>query len=459
LAQALLCLSDSLRVGDDTERREAVVLATDALATVEGLAAPYNLPRAYHYLALAEEAQDRLPDAVRWWERSLDAARTGGNRVIEPLVLMNLGATLEKLGDRERAVDFLRQSARGFEALGDQARAAENLFNVGAMLVGYGGDADEGVRNVNDAVEVFRDLGNRSFEVRAAHVMSTYYRSVGRYAEAEQELNRALSMSGERDLDFGAVITSIRLAQTRMDVGDYEGARQRLTSVLPKAPARRALEARLHLARAYLRLGSRVRAGLELEAVSEGLDEATDRGLSPLLETVTGELAEEAGRPAEARSAYSRASMFAAGALPDLDALGARAQYGWFEAASGRIARGRSILHEVLGLARRIGHRSVEARCLLLLARVEIAGGRAREAIALLEQVPPDEGGRSIERELRADVRYWTAEAWSASGDTARASEAQSAARAIVASIEGSLRENDRPAFRARPPIARILSR
>ena len=98
---------------------------------------------------------------------------------------MNLGATSEKLGRRSQAIEFLRQSASGFEELGDQNRAAQNQFNIGTILVQYGGGWKEGLKDVQSALPVFVEYRDVNFQVAAKQVIATYNRYAGRRSTAD----------------------------------------------------------------------------------------------------------------------------------------------------------------------------------------------------------------------------------------------------------------------------------
>ena len=156
-AQARFCLTESLRRGDENEQAEALNNAEAALKTFQQLQYRDNLARAYHYVALALEAQGRLDEAVTSWDQSLPIARQTNNNLLATNTLMNLGATNERLGHRSKAIEFLRQSAQGFEALGDQVRAAQNQFNIGAILVEHGGGWKEGLADVRGSLAVFEE--------------------------------------------------------------------------------------------------------------------------------------------------------------------------------------------------------------------------------------------------------------------------------------------------------------
>ena len=458
-AQARMCLTDSLRVGNEAERAEAVSQAMAALDLVKVLKHPYNLPRAYNYVALAKEAQGDLGEAAQAWELAMAAAGAGGNTVIEPLLLMNLGATNEKLGRAAQAVDLFRRSAAGFDTLGDQARAAENQFNVGTMLIQYGGDAVEGVRNVQNALEVFRKLGNRNFEVRAAHAMSTYYRQAGRLAEAERDLNRAVSLASERDLGFRSATTGIRLAQVWLDAGEYDRARGALEDALSLATARNALEARIYLARTYLRLGDLARAAALLDALGQEVRADRDGGLLPLLHAVRGDLAMETGRLPDARRQFEAGVALLSPDLPDVDALYAKALAGSLSAREGRVDAGLGALRETGTVAARIGNVGLGALARVLAAEIEVQRGAVDRALVDLEAIPDDDTARQLPRELRARAHYWASRVFAARGDDEMAAERAALARELIDSIAARLPAESRSAFLARPSVADITAR
>ena len=74
-------------------RREAMEDAHAALDIIRALGQQYNVARAYNYVAMAADAQGNLQEAATLFEQALAAARNAGNMVLEPLMLMDLGAT------------------------------------------------------------------------------------------------------------------------------------------------------------------------------------------------------------------------------------------------------------------------------------------------------------------------------------------------------------------------------
>jgi serine/threonine protein kinase/tetratricopeptide (TPR) repeat protein len=453
-AQALMCLSDALRVGDDRDRPEALGYARDALGIFEKLQYGYNAARAHNYVALALEYDGRLEEAVRSWDASLAAASSSGNIVLEPLVRMNLGATHANLGNRAVAIQYLRESASRFEAVGDRGRAAESRFNIGAMLLQYGGDPEEGRRLVQDALEVFRDLKNRNFEVLAAHVLSTHYRYAGRHKDAERELNRALNLARERDLDSRSIITFIRLGQARLDAGDYEEARSLLEETRPNATPRNRLEAQLYLARTYVRLGDDAKVRSLFESARRGLDTFADRRLRLALHAAQGEWAYDRGRLDEALAEFRASAAFLTPEFPDIDALEARAWTAVLERRAGNPARAQATIRETLDIAQRAGFMSLEARCLGMLAEIALDAGRIGEVHRLLDAVPMDDAERAIDRELRARIHILRAQAYRRAREEQKATVEDASAKRILQDLASRLDDDRRAAFWSRPAMS-----
>ena len=179
----------------------------------------------------------------------------------------------------------------------------------------------------------------------------------------------------------------------------------------------------------------------------------------PLLYLARGELADESGRTTEARDYFGRGAALLEADLPDVDALEAQVGVGRMEAAAGNHERARRIASESLDIARRVGHLSLEARCRILLARIEVSRGRFEGARRELDAVARDEGSRALERELRAQALYWSARTWTGLGDAARAAADRAAARDVVNGIAAGMTEQRRAAFLSRPGVAAMAGR
>ncbi len=454
-AQALICLTDVLRVGRDEDRRNATRNAEDALKIFTDLRSTYNLPRAKYAIAMSATSRGDIPGAAALFEQSLGDARTGGNRVLEPLLLMNLGVAQVLLGNRAEAAGYYQASSDLYEALGDQRRAAAQQANSAALRIEYGDQPADALRDVQNALGVFQKLGDRNFEAFCMQLLALYYRQAGRHADAERELNRALAILRERNLedDIGSVTLDRALSQ--IDLGRYPDALRLLGEALATGAGRRTALARIHLARVRLRLGDGATAAAELEKASA--EEGAGNDPLPLLLLVRGELAGQTGRAGDARSAFERAASLWIDQLPDAASVEARANVGYLDAVASRPIQGRLAVEASLKQAQAMERFPLEAHCRLLLARIDMSQRQFDTALRTLDAIPPDDDVRTIGAEMRAQVHYWRGQALIGRGAGPDAQAELGIARKIIDEMRAALPETDRAGFAARPEVQRII--
>jgi serine/threonine protein kinase/tetratricopeptide (TPR) repeat protein len=455
-AQALMCLTDTLRLGDDKRRAEARENAEIALKIFQDLRYGYNLARAHYYMALAAEGLGRPADAVKDYEESLAVAREAGNVVLEPLVLMNLGAMQGIVGNQTAALRYHQQSHDVFEKFGDELRAAQSQVNVGAILIEYSGRRDEGLRDLQNALGVFRKHGDKNFEMFAAKVTATYLRYSGQLAEAERELNRALALAKEWGMYGEIPALTIDLARSRFDMGDYGAARDLLLDAVGDGSGKHSAIARIYLGRVHGRLGQFDLARADFKQALRDLNMAGHTGYLAILHTSMGDLAFQTGRRGDARAHLSAAVALWTDDLPEPASVEARAYLGLLDALEGRPAAGMTAVQSSLEHAKRTGPFSLEARCRIYLARIYAAEHRFEEAINALKPLAVIEN-LTLGSELQALVHYWRSRAMEGIGDRAGAQSEESMARKLIREIRLSLPEQYRQGFVSRPDIRPLV--
>jgi tRNA A-37 threonylcarbamoyl transferase component Bud32/Flp pilus assembly protein TadD len=452
-AQARWCLSDVLRAGSDAERREARGHADAALEIMQGLGYPYGISRAYNYVGVvALLAQRNGREAASFFEKSLTGTRQVGNRFLEPRLLMNLGVSYELFGERAKAVSYYRESFTLFEELGNQQEAAWNQVNAAAILIDYGGDVELGVRDAQNARSVLENLGDKYFEVFARRMVASYYRHVGQGEEATRELTIALGIAQELDLKDRIAQVLIDWARLRFDGAEYAAAERFLLDALQNASGTDRVHARIELARVQTRLGRFTDAEAGLATALSEIDAAKDDGSRPLWYAARGELAYESGRRDEAKAWFDRAAAFWTDDLPEAPSVEARAYSGMLEALQRGGGAGRAAVVASLEQARRMRRLALAARCLLLLARIDLAAGRVDEALRSLDAISPD-AQRAAGPEFRVLAEYWRSRAI-APGDAGAASAAASSLQRAVDDLRTRIPGPDRAGWMARPDIA-----
>src|SRR5688572_5477850 len=453
--QTLFCLTETLRTGDGNERRQGAAHAKDALSAVQSLGYRYNEARAYNYLALAAEADGNLAEAVSAWEQAGERARSTSNVSLEALVLMNLGVSYEALGRATQALERYRQSFALYQKLRNEARAAEIQANLGMLSIEYGIDPDQGQQQLRNALGIFRQLGNRSFEVFGAYMIAEYHRYGGHLVEAEREATRALDLARERDLDSEVAATLIGLAQVRMTQGNMADAERLLGEALAHGSGRDRDHARLRLAEWHLRVGDVARAAVEVEAVGRELDGRSD-GLLSLLHRVRGDLAVATGRDNDARRHYADAALLWTDDLPDEASVEARGGLGLMDARRGR-AGGSADIDACIQQARKMRRLLLEVKCRLYLTETQLASGDAEAATRTLAEVPGDSAERALGPELRAQVHFWHGRTLMRNDPAAARSEF-GRARDAITDVRTRLPERYREGFAARVDVRPLLA-
>jgi serine/threonine protein kinase len=361
-AQALLCLADTLRLGNAADRQAARQNAEAARAIFEQTGSTYQLPRADYYVALVEGATGNMPAAVAAFEQSLAKAKAGLNTVLQPLLLMNLGVANTALGHRAVAAAYYRQSAAAYEALGDEQRAAQQQANGAALTIEYGPEPAQGLRDVQNALGVFRKLGDKNFEVFCLQLVAAQQRFAGHHDEAERTLNQALAISRERNLTHRIAPLTLDIAKSLLETGDFTGGTKRLLEALGDGGGPAASEIRLYLARAAIGLRDFAGARQRLDAAARDIEAHGDDNLAPLLHETRGELAYASGNLAEARTHFDTASALWIDDTPDAASVQARAYLGLLDGLAGKLDSGLATLRQSLEQARRMQRAVIERR-------------------------------------------------------------------------------------------------
>ena len=457
-AQALFCLTDTLRTGSEEERREARSHAELALTILEENDFTYNLPLAHYYIGLAAAEQGRLAEAITVWQQAAEVARQVDNRAVEPLLLRNLGVAHERLANGALAADFHRRSAALYERLGDELRAAQLQANSGALRIAYGEQPDEALREVQNALVVLRRLGDANFQVVCLLAIGAYHRHLGRDEEAALEINRALTLARERNLDERVAGATTDLARVRFEAGDYAGARTLLLQAAEGTSSRSASRLKLQLGLVNTRLGDFAAAEADLKEASADIERRQDVGLRQVLIAAMGELAYESGRLGDARRYFREAASFRTDSFADGPLVAAQAYLGLLDALGGQPATGRKLVEASLQQATRMQRVRLQGLSRVFLMRIHLLERRPKEALAVLNGMSA-ENEKRLGRELEAQVHYWRGRALAAQGDPEAADAEVETARKLLAELQTSLPEPYREQFAARPDIRTISER
>jgi tetratricopeptide (TPR) repeat protein len=455
-AQALMCLTDALQFGTAQQRAEAMNDARGAVEICDQSGDGYNLARAQYYVALASEALGRPLEAVKAYEAAIETSKRAGNVVLDPLLLMNLGAIQVKLGKYSSALEYYQKGRALFQEAGDEQRAAQIQSNIGAILVEYAGKIDEGLREINNALGVFRKVNDRTFEVFAAKVTAATLRYAGRHPEAERELSRAVAVAKERNMDRMMPLLAVDLAQSRLELNDYRAAEQTLRQAITQGSDKSTALPRIYLAQTYLGMGEFDSAQAELEKAEVIVTANGDDGQLPLLSQIHGEVEFQRHRYREARVEFNKAVAFWNDDLPDPSSIESKAFVGVLDALEGKSAAGRIAAAQSVEYARKIKLLSLEARCRLALASIDIWAKRHAAALANLETISPDAESR-LGPETVAKIHFLRSQALAGRDDSAGADREITLARKQLEALTKNVSDAQRQALLARPDIQEIV--
>jgi CHAT domain-containing protein/tetratricopeptide (TPR) repeat protein len=452
-------IADVLLLQSEIEGREdapmALRLLREAAALLEPLGPGAQLMRCHRALAIALKRAGEIDAAEPHYQATLDLARALGDRVQESRAIAGLAQVQKGRGAIEAALAL-------------QMRALEVARDAGSA----------------------EDIASRTSEIGAL------YTQLGHFRQAREQLEAALSIMegaqlGAEDLAF----TLDALASVEALTGQLEPARQhweRALALCQEAGARsRTPFLLLHLAQLNLDLGD---PGKASELAATGLATAREvghrRAELPLL-ALAAAAAIEGGEPAVALDITREASRLARQVEPrylwEISRIGAAALHGLGRTADavalldstialfptipdsmrlGLALRLQGSLYRALGqsqaamsrlersraIARAHGDRNHEAAVCLELGLTQLALGRSREAIALLEEglawVDETRAGIASSEERRDYQARWydsyvaLAQAYSRAG---RAAEA-------FATLERTRAREMRELFGARTP-------
>jgi tetratricopeptide (TPR) repeat protein len=454
-AQSLLCLTDTLAVGTNDQRSQAVTHAATALEIFNELQYDYSAARAEYYQALLSATQGQFAESISVGEKALARAEKAGNAPARAIILLNLGAANVSVGNYSMGADYYLQAYKIYQSWRDEARAAQIQANRGSMLIEHGGP-DEGVLDVKNALAVFDRLGDRRFQTFCLRALATYYRNQGRFNDATRELNKGLAIARERNLAENVTIMTTLLGLVQFDEGDYDNARKSLLDALKGGTGRRSTEARIRLARTYIYIGDLKAADSELQLADQEVQASANDALRSLWSLVRGEWFRASKRLSEARSAFEQASASSTGTLLEPPVVEARANLGFMQMNEGTGDTGLRLLESSIDAARKLASRALEARGHLLLAQAADARGRLTEAERALDLIPADDGEQTIGHELRAEVHLMRARLQRARGEADAAARSTEAARALIREMRNKLPESDRALFSARELVQMI---
>jgi len=147
-------------------------------------------------LGSLEMDQGRPARALRWYRRVLALARQLDTPPELELAHRSLGLALHELGRHKEATAEFEQAAAAADKCSDRYLWAENTANVGALRL-LVGDTEAGLAVLHQALDVFRIIGDTTWEARVLENLAMARQQMGDSAVALELLDVAAGLLTE----------------------------------------------------------------------------------------------------------------------------------------------------------------------------------------------------------------------------------------------------------------------
>ncbi len=164
----------------------------------------------------------------------LDLAVELGDRQAEGLAHMNMGATLQYMGDNIRAQESLNRALKIFREHGYKLREAQTTFNLGNVSYALSNlaAADE---HYQAAARMFRKLGATQYLAYVRYALSALKMSQGRLDQAEKDFLKLQAYNREINNVEGELLVACELGTIEMMRGNPEKAEPLLLDAYERA--------------------------------------------------------------------------------------------------------------------------------------------------------------------------------------------------------------------------------
>jgi len=248
-------------------------------------------------------------DAIAVQGHALAAARAAGDRAGEAAALV-LGVVFARVGRLDRAVECSRQALDIFRELGDRTGAAMALSNLGYLYEQLGRYQDA-IDHGRQAVGTCRELGDRAGESAGLSNLALAYQRIGRHEEAIRCGRHALAINRELGDRRGEAIQLNNLGVAMASLGRHRDAADHLRRAVA---AHREIGFRNGEGLALTDLGTTLeRTGAAADAIAHHkralaiARETGDTALEVTARNNLGRALTSGGRPGEARRQHEAA--------------------------------------------------------------------------------------------------------------------------------------------------------
>jgi CHAT domain-containing protein/Tfp pilus assembly protein PilF len=330
-----------------------------------------------------EGARTALPE----FEKALALFRRASDRKGEAITLGLIGNCYKRLGEYEKALEFLQKALAMKRELGDRLEEGKTLNNIG-LFYWETSQYSKAVDPLNDAIAIAREVGNPILEASARNNLGLVYDEIGNYRGSLAEYERALELYRESpNSERGVSDTIGNLGGRHLLLGEYSlalGFYEQALAIDERLKLKIGISQDLeNIGLCYIGLGRALEA---LPLLDRAIKLATEAGLMKEAadsQKAKGSALVQLGKYDQALDQYHQAlqSYEHAGLKQELiEALG---DLGGIEIRLGDVASAEKEFRRALDLSRSINHPRGVTYSLLALGDLEWRQKRFPEAAAL----------------------------------------------------------------------------
>ena len=146
----------------------------------------------YNNLGIYYKERQKFKKSIRYFEKGIKLLRIYQDDLMEAKFLHNMAGSYARLGDNNRALDFLYKAQKIYKKL--ELSLGNSYGEIGARYKDIN-NHDEAITSFNRAIQIFKAEG-KSFKVAMALVMqSDIYNSIGKFNKSIAVLDNAVLIS------------------------------------------------------------------------------------------------------------------------------------------------------------------------------------------------------------------------------------------------------------------------